>query len=65
LRGYTIIGTLSLVFIAAAVGTKAYFLSRIGLKDSCSIDATFDSMVAYLAGALTTILGFYFGDRRR
>jgi hypothetical protein len=60
------VGFAATVFLALVVtfGTKLYFASHLGFKDSCPIDAFFDSMIGYESGALTMILGFYFADRR-
>jgi hypothetical protein len=37
------------------------FDARYGFK-SCEVDLDFDPILAALAGALTTVLGFYFGE---
>jgi hypothetical protein len=46
-------------------GFKLYYASTAGFKETCSIDQFFDPLISGIAGALTTIVGFYFGDRRR
>jgi H+/Cl- antiporter ClcA len=46
------------VFVA-----KLYYAQAVGFKDTCELSQHFDPALSFLAGALTTILGFYFRDR--
>jgi len=54
------------LFVALLVvfGLKLQYASAVGFKE-CSIDQFFDPILTGMGGALTTIIGFYFGDRRR
>lgn len=54
------------LFVALIVAfcLKLHYASAVGFKE-CSIDQFFDPILTGVAGALTTIIGFYFGDRRR
>jgi hypothetical protein len=53
------------VVLLVAGGLKLHYVSAAGFKETCSIDQFFDPLISGIAGALTTILGFYFGDRKR
>ena len=59
-----IAAALFLVLLVAG-GLKLHYASAAGFKETCSIDQFFDPLISGIAGALTTIVGFYFGDRRR
>jgi hypothetical protein len=51
-------GAFLIVFAA-----KTYYAQAVGFKDTCALDQHFDPVLSGLAGAFTTILGFYFRDR--
>jgi hypothetical protein len=53
------------VALVACVVAHVHYASVTGFKETCAIDQLFDPITAALIGALTTILGFYFADRRR
>lgn len=44
-------------------GVKVYFASAAGFKETCALDQLFDPVLSGIAGAFTTVLGFYFSER--
>lgn len=60
------VGLAVMLFVLASCvfGFKLHFASEAGFKE-CAVDQFFDPLLSGLVAALTTVIGFYFGDRRR
>jgi hypothetical protein len=57
-----IVVALFVVFLVV-FGVKVYFASAAGFKETCALDQLFDPVLSGIAGAFTTVLGFYFSER--
>jgi hypothetical protein len=61
------VGIAAILFAVLLIvgGLKLHYASVAGFQETCAVDQFFDPIFSGLAGALTTIVGFYFGDRQR
>ncbi|HEV3156023.1 MAG TPA: hypothetical protein VGZ00_01630 [Candidatus Baltobacteraceae bacterium] len=60
------VGIAAALFVVLLVvgGLKLHYASAANFQETCAIDQFFDPILSGIAGALTTIIGFYFGERR-